>query len=167
MARKIDSRRTQQKRVYYVDGNTVRKEREEQQRIRYNENSPLRRKRRQEQARRRTARNRERALYMNPVYVTFLMLCTCAVFAICGVYVHLQSEVNAHMSNIATLENEVLDLQSDNDERLQRIETSVDLEQIRERAMNELGMVYPSASQIIYYTVDESDGMTTYTAQNE
>ena len=60
------------------------------------------------------------------------------------------------------LENEVMDLKTDNDAAEKKIETSVDLESIRKKAMEELGMVYPTSEQIVYFQIDSSDYMNQY-----
>ena len=39
---------------------------------------------------------------------------------------------------------------------------SVDLDSVREKALNELGMSYAKESQFIYYTVDNDDFMNQY-----
>ncbi len=38
----------------------------------------------------------------------------------------------------------------------------MDLEEIRQKATGELGMVYPGKDQIIYFEVDSSDYMNQY-----
>ena len=42
------------------------------------------------------------------------------------------------------------------------IETSVDLEQIKQKAINDLGMKYPAADQVVTYSVQSSDYMNQY-----
>lgn len=153
--------------TYRVEGNTVRKQtpagrrREDEKRRRYSKEDKKR-----AQMRRRTQRNRERALYMNPAYVAFLSICVLLTFVICGCYIHLQSNITTRLSAISSLESQIVDLQSDNEEALQNIETSVDLDTIREKAAS-LGMIYPDSSQITYYDVQEEDGMTQYSTTAE
>ena len=55
-----------------------------------------------------------------------------------------------------------MDLRSDNDDTLQRIESSANLTEIKEIAVNQLGMSYPDGLQVVYYSVDETDAMTQY-----
>ncbi|MCD7807347.1 MAG: hypothetical protein LUH19_08420 [Lachnospiraceae bacterium] len=66
-------------------------------------------------------------------------------------YVGLQSDITQLRSNIQSLETQVNDLSASNDEYLNRIEASVDLEEVREIAIMDLGMVYASEDQIITY----------------
>lgn len=153
--------------TYRVEGNTVRKQnpagrrQDEEQRRQYSKEAKKR-----AQIRRRTQRNRERALYMNPAYVAFLTVCVILTFVICGCYIHLQSNITTRLSTISSLESQIVDLQSDNEEALQNIETSVDLDTIREKAAS-LGMIYPDSSQITYYDMQEEDGITQYSTTAE
>ena len=66
------------------------------------------------------------------------------------------------MKNISALESEIADLKTDNDTTLKRINTSVDLNQIKEKAIGELGMVYASQDQVAYYSIEDTDYMTQY-----
>ncbi|MCD8379405.1 MAG: hypothetical protein LUC95_03560 [Lachnospiraceae bacterium] len=66
-------------------------------------------------------------------------------------YVSLQSDITQLRTNIQSLESEVNDLTASNDEYLSRIEAGVDLEEVREVAIMDLGMVYATEDQIITY----------------
>jgi cell division protein FtsL len=160
-------RSTMQAQTYRIEGNTVRKqapaqkEEGKKQRRQYTEED-----KRRAQSRRRAQRNRERALYMNPAYLAFLTVCVLLTFVICGCYIHLQSKITTSLNTISSLESQIEDLQSDNEEALQSIETSVDLDTIKSRAEG-LGMVYPNSSQITYYNMQEEDGMTQYSTTAE
>lgn len=144
----------------YVDGNTVRqletapdyhREREE--------------KRRREQKRHNAhvaRRNQERALHMDRGYVAFLTIAALMTALISATYIKLQSEMTGRLKNIAALESTVSDLKADNDSAYKRISTSVDLDTVKDVAMNQLGMVYAGADQIVYYTVENDDYMNQY-----
>lgn len=154
-----DRRRHVQTRTY-VDGNTVRKleaapdyrrEREE---------------RRQREIRRHNEhvarRNKERALRMNLGYVLFLTMAAMVTALVSVTYIQLQSEVTGRMRRISVLESQVAELKADNDAALNRISTSVDLDYVKETAVNQLGMVYPKADQIVYYSIEDDDYMNQY-----
>ena len=79
-----------------------------------------------------------------------------------GAYIHIQSEMTARMNQISSLESQIADLKADNDEAYKRINTSVDLDSIRNTAMTEYGMSYAKESQIVYYTVNDDDYMNQY-----
>ena len=74
-------------------------------------------------------------------------------------YLSLQSDITQLRTNIQSLESEVNDLTVSNDEYLSRIEASVDLEDVREVAIMDLGMVYATEDQIITYDSQIDDYM--------
>ena len=150
------------KKTYYVNGSTVRqlealpvrKERIDRTKIREEQQK----KRRRNAAR----RNRERALHMNRGYVTFLTLCVGIVAFAAVSLVQIQSQVTQRMEHIAALESQITDLKADNDARYKEIVTSVDLDYIKDVAMNQLGMQYAREDQIIYYSVENHNFMDQY-----
>ena len=147
---------------YYVNGSTVRKldaqpARKEKPDIAQNEEQ-------QKQRRRRNAarRNRERALHMSRGYVAFLTACV-GVLAVSSVaLIQIQSEVTQRMENIAVLESQITSLKADNDARYKDIITSVDLDYIKDVAMNQLGMQFATQEQVIYYSVEKDNFMDQY-----
>lgn len=150
------------KKTYYVNGSTVRQL----------EAQPVRRERidrtkiqdEQKKKRRRNAarRNRERALHMSRGYVAFLTLCVGVVAFAAVALVQIQSQVTQRMEHIAALESQITDLKADNDARYKEIVTSVDLDYIKDVAMNQLGMQYATENQIIYYSVENNNFMDQY-----
>ena len=56
--------------------------------------------------------------------------------------------------NIASLETQINTLKTDNDAYYNNVIASVNLEAIRDAAMNRLGMQYAGESQIRYYSTD-------------
>ncbi|WP_075718808.1 hypothetical protein [Roseburia sp. 499] len=162
----VSNRRT----VNYIEGNTVRKMEAVPQRRSEQVHRELERKQekdrvreeRQREARIAARRNQERALQMSPGYVVFLAVAMAAMVGVCGVYLKLQSDIANRMKTVAVLESQVTNLKTDNDANLKRINTSIDLESIKNTAINELGMVYPSKDQIIYFHIDTSDYMNQY-----
>lgn len=147
----------------YIDGNTVRRmeaapdyRREREERIR--------REREKEQQRRQRAvrRNQERALRTSKSYVAFMTMAVLVFATFTGLYIKIQSDVTVRMKTIASLESQIADVKADNDEAYKRINTSVNLEAVRNVAMTELGMSYARESQIIYYSVDDDDYMNQY-----
>jgi cell division protein FtsL len=149
-------------RNYYINGNTVREL--ETSPARKPKTNPREQEEQKRRARRKNAarRNRERALYMSKGYVAFLTLCVAlsAFFAV--TYVKVQADVTQRMKTIASLESQITDLRADNDANYKRITTSVDLNEIKDIAMNQLGMTYASEDQIIYYSVENSNYMDQY-----
>ncbi|MDD2972822.1 MAG: cell division protein FtsL [Lachnospiraceae bacterium] len=137
----------------YVHGNTVRKRREEE----YIREIP---KKKVNHAAR---KNREKAFHMNLGYVLFLSAAlVTAGFVLIG-YIQLQWQITSSVKNISRLESQLNDLKLDNDEEYNRILASVDLEEIKKVAMNELGMKYASEGQIVVVDGEESDYVRQYT----
>lgn len=142
----------------YVEGNTVRKldtlpeyaprEKEEH--------------RREKRVDRATRANRQRALQMGPGYVLFLAMALAVTLGIGTLYVQLQSDITGRMRNVSALKNQILDMKTDNDAALRRVEASVNLDEIRNAAINELGMVYPVQGQIENFEVKSNDYMNQY-----
>ncbi|MDE7016034.1 MAG: cell division protein FtsL [Lachnospiraceae bacterium] len=105
-----------------------------------------------------TARkNREKAEHMSAGYVLFLSLALIATGCILVGYIKLQSDITNSMKNIARLENELNDIKVANDEEYNRITSSIDLEEVRRIAIQELGMTYAREGQIITFESESSD----------
>ena len=66
------------------------------------------------------------------------------------------------MSRVAALQSQIEDLRADNDARYKEITTSVDLNYIKDVAMNQLGMSYATEDQVVYYSVEKSNFMDQY-----
>lgn len=148
---------------YYIDGNTVRRmesapdyRRQHEERIRREQEEELRQKRRL------ARRKQEKAMRMSRSYVLFLTMAVVVFGIFAGMYIRIQSDITARMNKISSLESQIADVKADNDEAYKRINTSVDLDSIRDVAMQQLGMSYAKESQIIYYSVGDDDYMNQY-----
>ncbi len=137
---------TRQK-AYYVQGSTVRKIRPDQEIHRS----------RQKKVNNSVRRNRDRARNMNPGYVLFLGAALVATGIILVYYIGLQSDITNSVKHISTLESQLNDLKVANEEEYSRISSSVDLEEIRRIAIQELGMQYAQEGQIISFTSENND----------
>ncbi|HBM33675.1 MAG TPA: cell division protein FtsL [Lachnospiraceae bacterium] len=106
-----------------------------------------------------TRHNREKAKHMNIGYVSFLVaaLFLCAMILIN--YIQSQAELTAKISEISQLEKELNTIKRCNDEEIKRLESSTDLEEIKRRAISELGMDYANENQIIIYQSPDQDYM--------
>ena len=78
-------------------------------------------------------------------------LCVCLATGACVHYIKLTAELTAQKSAQAQLELELNELKADNDAYYSDVMSSVDLDEIRDRAINELGMEYATEDQIKYY----------------
>ena len=153
--------------TYYTEGNTVRQMqampasmpdyREERRRKEQEEReAELRRKKRI------ARKNQEKALRTSRSYVMFLSMGAVIFAVFAGAFITIQSDITARMKNISKLESQISDLKAENDEAYKRISTAVDLDAIKNTAINELGMFYATADQIVYYTIENDDYMNQY-----
>lgn len=147
----------------YIDGNTVRKlEAAPDYRRERREHIDREREERLRHSKRVARRNQEKALRMSRGYVMFLSAAVVFTCLICATYIRLQSGLTESMNRIARLESQVSDITTENSATRKRIETSVDLNHIKDVAVNQLGMVYASPDQIMYYEVSNDDYMNQY-----
>ena len=97
-------------------------------------------------------KNRARAARMNLGSAIFmLILLTVIVIALIG-YISLQTNIKKAISRISTLEYQVAEKKAANDENYNEIMNSIDLDEIRDYAINVLGMQYASDDQVITYS---------------
>lgn len=102
-------------------------------------------------------KNRDRAYHMDLGYVAFLLLAMFVAGYVLIGYIQMQADLTAQVETISALESELNGLKLTNDEELTRINSSVNLEEIKRIAIGELGMVYAAEGQIIRYTNEGSD----------
>lgn len=104
-----------------------------------------------------TRKNREKAGHMNPAYVLFLCVALVATGIILVNYIGLQSDITSSVKRISALESELNELKLANDEEYIRVNSSIDLEEIRRIAIQELGMQYAQEGQIITFSGESND----------
>lgn len=147
---------------YYVDGNTVRELHPQPERRPKPNKEELEKIRKKKQRKNAARRNRERAMSMNRGYVAFLSVCVVLSAITAFSVIQLQSNITQRMKRIAVLESQLTEKKALNDARYNEIITSVDLDYIKNVAINELGMSYATEEQVIYYTVENSNFMDQY-----
>ena len=99
---------------------------------------------------------------MNPVYTGFLAVAAICAVLICVVYLQFQSNIVQKSENISALQEELADLTEENDTAYNAATDSVNLQEIRNKAMNELGMVYAAEGHVIEYESSTSDYVKQY-----
>lgn len=104
-----------------------------------------------------TRKNRDKAVHMNAVYVLFLSVALLVAGGILISYIRLQFNITASVETISTLEAELMDLRLQNDEEYARINSAVNLEEIKRVAIEELGMQYAREDQVIEVTDEAND----------
>lgn len=101
-------------------------------------------------------------LAMNPGFAVFLAISVVATLAACTMLLSMQAKVTGQTNTITVLQSEIENLTDDNNAYEARISSSVNLEEIRDAAINRLGMVYPTEREVVYYELTESDYVRQY-----
>ena len=94
---------------------------------------------------------------MNSAYVIFLAVAAVMALIVCVNYVQLQSRITSRSKNITAMQEELAELREENNTKYNAVMDSVNLEEIRDKAQNELGMVYASPEQIVEYDNPATD----------
>lgn len=102
-------------------------------------------------------KNREKAGHMNLGYVLFLVTALSAAGMMLMWYIGLQFDVTNSVKTISRLESQLVNMRLENDEELNRVESAVDLEEIKRIAIEELGMSYARDGQVVEYSAEGSD----------
>ena len=136
----------------YIHGNVVRKEQVQ---------APVRAPQQREVSQQ-VKQNRSKALHMSGGYVAFLAIAAIVVLGACVCYLQLQSEITSRSKNITALQHELADMKEANTTKYGAIMNSMNLEEVREIAMDKLGMVYATEDQIITYQSPTSNAVTQY-----
>ena len=104
-----------------------------------------------------TQANRERAAQMNIGYVVFLTTAAVLTVMICVNYLRLQARYTSLQKTNTALETNLGSIKLANDAEYNRVISGVNLEDVKEYAMNRLGMVYASEDQIVTYDAADRD----------
>lgn len=133
----------------------LERQRQEQERLRQKAERERRmRQKRLQQHKKELRRRKIHAFNMTLGLMVFGFLCTS--------YIYLNNSITTSMHHIATLQSEITDLKAANAATESRIHTATNLNDIKYRAINELGMVYATSDQIVYYDMQDEDYMSQY-----
>lgn len=146
---------------YYVDGSAARQLRPQDDRYTRRERA-VQNNRHAQTGRRVMRRQVVKAAPMNMGYIAVMVA---AFLFVCGVlmsYIKLQSDISNHVKNISMLESSLNELRLANDETYTKIMSSVDLEEVKRIAVNELGMKYAKEGQVVQYTGEGNDYVRQY-----
>ncbi|MGN0363829.1 MAG: hypothetical protein ACI4ET_13455 [Bilifractor sp.] len=111
---------------------------------------------------RRTRINRARAKNMSAGYVLFLSVVCIATVFLCIHYLQLRSDLTNQTEQIASMETTLSQLKADNDAYYKATMASVSMDDVRNTALNKLGMHYATESQIRYYNADDESYVRQY-----
>lgn len=95
-------------------------------------------------------------------YIVFLALVCALATGACVHYLKLTAQVTEMRSAVAKKEILLNELKADNDAYYSDVLAGMDLEEIRDKAINELGMQYASEDQIMYYTPGNNNYVRQY-----
>lgn len=142
----------------YIDGSAVRKL----------QTAPARRQAQRTRPHTQSVRRTKvKAVPMNKGYIAVAAV---AFVIVCGVlmsYVNLQSNITNYITSISKLESQLNEMKLANDETYTKIMSSIDLEEIKRIAVNELGMKYAKEGQVVEYTGEGNDYVRQYGAVPE
>ena len=112
--------------------------------------------------RRNLEKARARSTALSKGFVAFLtFMCVAATF-LCVVYLQQRSQHISLTDEIGVLESQYTTLKSDNDAKYNQIISSFTLEDVKDAALNRLGMHYAEADQVQYYSLDQDSYVRTY-----
>ena len=141
----------------YVDGSAARKlqsvpiKRESREKVQNPINDSLQVKRAQ--------------VRTSPMKLGYLLVLALAIISVGYVlvgYVELQSDITNRTYNISQMENRLNNARLSNDDKYTKIMSSIDLEEIKNIAINELGMRYAKEGQVVTYSGEGSDYVRQY-----
>jgi len=150
-----ENRRTYGRRTAYeyLQGNAVRKAEAEP------EYEPRPRHRR---VSRQVHNNRVKEAALTRRYMIFMAAAAVMTVGICIFYLSLQASLTNQADRIATLQTQLTAATEANDARYNNINDSVSLSEIKDIAVNQLGMIYATPDQIITYTNPDNDYIKQY-----
>ncbi len=154
MAGADKKRGTGKQKQTYVEGNVVRRVQPDQG------NGQPKKSRKTSRA---VRKNRERARQMNFGYVLFLAAVGAAAVFVCVNYLKLQSENTKLRQEVTSLAVSLDEAKLENDADYNRIMATVDMEHVKDVAMNKLGMDHARKGQIVTYSGIDSDYVRQYT----
>ena len=117
------------------------------------EERKLQEKKEKEELKRQRQREKQRALIQrqNRLYVFFLTCTTFLCVSMCVGYLYLHSIVQNSSEEVSRLQDQLYAMRNENVSRKTNLAIKENLIEIREKAINELGMTTPTDGQIIYY----------------
>lgn len=87
-----------------------------------------------------------------------LVLVMIVASVVCTVFLQLNFQVQQKIYRVAVLQKEIDALRLSNEDAKKRLEDARDLYIVREKAES-LGMGYPKAGHVVYYSVEDTDYM--------
>jgi anaerobic C4-dicarboxylate transporter len=132
----------------YIHGNAVRKRDLERERLEQEKQQKLNKKAQQQL---------KAAKKQHAKSVLFLSFAVVITLIACIGYVKLQSDATQNLKKIANMKAALCNMEQENNMIHNNIVTNIDLVEIKEIAITQLGMSYPTKEQIIEIDVSEHE----------
>lgn len=87
-----------------------------------------------------------------------LVIVTVMTLLVCTVFLQISFRVQQQTYRVAALQKELTALRQENDDAQKRLEDAARMGDVQEKAL-QLGMGYPKAGNVIYYSVGDDDYM--------
>lgn len=87
-----------------------------------------------------------------------LILVTVLTLAVCTVFLQISFRVQQQTYRVAVLQRELNVLRQENDDAQKRLEDAVAMQDVQQKAQ-QLGMGYPKAGNVVYYSIGDEDYM--------
>ena len=110
-------------------------------------------------------RVRSSAMSFQSVIVMLALIVAMTVILV--FYITLQAEVTGSSQQIANLEEQLTELKAENDASYNEITDSISLEEVRKKAIYELGMKYADRNQVVIYSGTEKDSVHQVSSLND
>ena len=94
--------------------------------------------------------------------MVFLTVAALLVLIVCVGYVRLQAKITDTSKNLTAMQEELANLREENDTRYNTVMDSVNVEEIKEKAQKDLGMVYAAPGQVVEYESPSADYVKQY-----
>ncbi|MDD7266630.1 MAG: hypothetical protein SPL15_07060 [Lachnospiraceae bacterium] len=104
-----------------------------------------------------TYRNKHRAMQMDRSYLRAVMLTVIICLASIVMPIQMMAQTHHARTTLGQREAQYQQIKEDNDSAYNNLMSSVNYNEIRERAINEFGMQYPTAEQVVLYDGAESN----------
>ena len=105
---------------------------------------------------------RRQPMHANKGYVMFLAVAAVVALFACVQYLQLQSNITNRSHQITSLQQELANVKEENTTRYNAIMNTMNLEEVRRIAMEELGMVPAQADQIVKYQSPKGSRVVQY-----
>lgn len=96
------------------------------------------------------------------MYVALFTICAVVTVLVCTMYIREQARMIAKSEKVASMQLQLATLTEKNDSAYNAVDATVNLEAIRQKAVDELGMVPVSEGSVITYSMPEDDSIRQY-----